>query len=208
MQLPSSQQLEMGLMLNSWCVSLLYFSVSLVQFRVHRFSLTSSSPVSWVFGWRLVRFPSRSRAKHSCRLIQHLQGRAPWLLLTHSWWTWAHPPRTRLHPGHCGGGGDDGQWPGLPRHPVAPPLPAATVASCWLRPHLRRKKSKFHYVIGQIHFALQTVNLSVWFLSRFHAARTLAAIQSTFWDDSVLYLRSNLNLKIKSAPSVMLQPLS
>lgn len=83
--------------------------------------------------------------KRSWRLTPLLRARAPWLLLTHSWWTWAPPPRTHLHLGRCGDGGDgdDGQHLGSPRHPAAPFLPVATVVSCWPRPHLIREDSDF-----------------------------------------------------------------
>lgn len=82
--------------------------------------------------------------KRSCRLMPRLRARVPWLLLIHSWLTWAHPPQTHLHPGHCGGGGGGGvggggdgvQRPGLPLHLVAPLLLVATVASCWPPRHL------------------------------------------------------------------------
>lgn len=87
--------------------------------------------------------------KRSCRLTPRPRARAPWLRLTRSWWTWAPPPRTHLHPGHCGDGGgggggdDDGRHPGPPRHPAAPFLPVAIVASCWPRPHLKREERDF-----------------------------------------------------------------
>lgn len=118
-----------------------------VKFGEHECGLTSSLPVSSAFGWRRARFPSKSRANamRSCHLTPRLQVRAPWLLLTRSWWTWARPPRTHLRPARCGdgGGGGDGQHPGPPRYPVAPFSPAATAASCWPRPHLVREESKF-----------------------------------------------------------------
>lgn len=154
--------------LNSWRVSPPHFSVRLLGFhsritnvedcwvqspllrasRIHKCGLTSSSPASWVFGWRQARGPSRSRAngKRSCRLTPHLRERVPCLLLTRSWWTWAPPPRTHLHPGRRGdggGGGGDGRHPGPPRHPAAPFLLVATAGSCWLRPHLIREENKF-----------------------------------------------------------------
>lgn len=118
----------------------------LVPFRVHQYSLTSSSSFSWVFGWRQARSPSKSLASvtHSCRLTPRLLAMAPWLRPTHSWWTWAPPPRTHLHPARCGDGGGDGgdvHHPGPPPHPVAPFSPAATVVSCWPHPRLIEEES-------------------------------------------------------------------
>lgn len=112
-----------------------------------KYIVTSSSPVSWAFGWRQVRPPSRSlvNVKHNCHLTRHLRVKMPWLHLTHSWWTWARLPRRHLRPRRCDGGGDGGQKPGPPHHPVAPLLPVATEVSCWPHPHLIEKR-KFHWV--------------------------------------------------------------
>lgn len=156
MQCCSAIQLQMSPTPYKWCVSLPSIAGYLMwktcwwvhisrAYCIHKYCLTSSSPVSWVFGWRRARCSSRSRenVKRSWRLTPRLRETAPWLLLTRSWWTWAPPPRTHLHPRHRGDGGGDGRHPGPPRHPAAPFSPVATVGSCWLRPHLKREGNQF-----------------------------------------------------------------